>query len=360
MAPLSAESTVHFARPAASRGLPWFLSLTAHGLLLVALVRYVGWPPRTTEVGLKSDSGIYSVSISSAGEEESRGTDPNESRLNGDPVEQLETLYDAGPAPEPQKNNRARHDVFVANEAFVEHSLFARRPFMDLEEILPVSGTSANSEEESEGTDEEGAESAAGSTNESPGNALRSGYARTSVFGATAEGRKFVYVFDRSGSMDGHGGAPLIAAKKELIESLKNLGSTQQFQIIFYNERPRVFSPTGTPGRLVFGTDQNKYLASKFIGGITADGATRHEEALDMALRMGPDAIFFLTDADEPRMTAKQLAQVAKKNQGSMIHTIEFGYGPQADADNFLVILARQNRGQHVYVDLSQFPKKRP
>ena len=81
------------------------------------------------------------------------------------------------------------------------------------------------------------------------------------MFGVSGEGHKFVYVFDRSGSMDGHGGAPLAAAKAELISSLKDLGQVHQFQIIFYNEQPRIFSPTGVLGRLVFGTEQNKNLA---------------------------------------------------------------------------------------------------
>ena len=185
------------------------------------------------------------------------------------------------------------------------------------------------------------------------------GYARTGIFGALGEGRKFAYVFDRSGSMDGHAGAPLSAAKRELIASLNDLGQTQQFQIIFYNEQPRIFNPSGISGRLVFGTDQNKYLAQKFVGSITAFGNTRHEEALALALRMSPDVVFFLTDADEPRMTAAELARIARLNPGATINTIEFGYGTPLDRDNFLVKLAQQNGGTHVYVDVSKLPAAR-
>jgi hypothetical protein len=43
-------------------------------------------------------------------------------------------------------------------------------------------------------------------------------------------------------------------------------------------------------------------------------------------------------------------------NTGTMINTIEFGYGAQADPENFLVKLARQNGGAHVYVDLASLP----
>lgn len=42
------------------------------------------------------------------------------------------------------------------------------------------------------------------------------GTARTEVFGVYGTGSRFVYVFDRSGSMSGHGGRPLAAAKREL------------------------------------------------------------------------------------------------------------------------------------------------
>ncbi len=183
------------------------------------------------------------------------------------------------------------------------------------------------------------------------------GYARTGVFGVESQGFKFVYVFDRSGSMGGHGGAPLAAAQAQLIKSLHDLGQTHQFQIIFYNERPFVFNPSGVAGRLVFGTDENKYQAERFIESITADGATEHEDALALALRMAPDVIFFLTDADEPRLNSTQLAHIARINKGTTINAIEFGFGAQDTTENFLVRLARENGGKHVYVDISSLPR---
>jgi len=187
------------------------------------------------------------------------------------------------------------------------------------------------------------------------------GKARTAVFGVPGEGHKFVYVFDRSGSMGGTGRNALTAAKAELLASLDNLEQTHQFQIIFYNEQPLVFNPTGQPGKLVFATERNKALARQFIGSITADGGTRHEEALVMAMKMRPDVIFFLTDADEPKLWPAQLDKLHRLAGGTTINAIEFGFGPQADADDFLVRLARQNGGQHGYVDVSRlFPVGRP
>src|SRR5262245_51423301 len=65
-------------------------------------------------------------------------------------------------------------------------------------------------------------------------------YARSKLFGLEAHGTKFVYVFDRSGSMSEYRGRPLKAAKDELIASLADLDERNQFYVIFYNEEPRM------------------------------------------------------------------------------------------------------------------------
>jgi len=183
--------------------------------------------------------------------------------------------------------------------------------------------------------------------------------AQTQVFGLQGEGSKFVYVFDRSGSMEGYGGRPIAAAKSELIASLEPLESTHQFQIIFYNEKPFVFNPLGTQRpRLMFGSDRDKEMAQDFVGRVLASGGTRHMEPLRLALNLAPDVIFFLTDADEPRLTDVELEQIRRWNKAdAVINAIQFGSGPFDGENNFLVKLATQNRGQHVYIDVSKLPK---
>ncbi len=180
--------------------------------------------------------------------------------------------------------------------------------------------------------------------------------ARTEVFGLSAVGNRFTYVFDRSGSMGGPGGNLLQAAKAELLRSLDRLGDLHQFQIIFYNESPTMMQLAAQPGRLVLATDDNKSLARDFLARITAGGATRHEEALAAALRMHPDVIFFLTDADEPALTKDQLLRISRLNDDrTTIHTIEFGHGPKVGGEqNFIVMLAGQNGGQYQYVDVTR------
>ncbi len=183
------------------------------------------------------------------------------------------------------------------------------------------------------------------------------GQAKTSVYGLQAEGTKFLYVFDRSGSMSGYGGRPLRSAKAELIASLNDLDRTHQFQIIFYNEEPQVFRPDGRSPRLVFGDEQGRTLAQRFVGSIIAAGGTRHMQPLVMALAMRPDVIFFLTDAEEPKLSGEELERIRRLNKGTQIHTIEFGFGPSSGEENFLMRLARQNGGQHAYVDISKLPE---
>ncbi|HJQ81614.1 MAG TPA: hypothetical protein VJ828_16750 [Lacipirellulaceae bacterium] len=175
------------------------------------------------------------------------------------------------------------------------------------------------------------------------------GDARVSVFGVEGTGSKFVYVFDRSSSMDG---PPLAAAKRQLIESLRSLESAHQFHIIFFNTRTRSFDIAEGGRRIAFATDRNKQLAANFVGGITADGGTDRLAALREAIGFAPDVIFFLTDADDA-MSASELAEIARTNRRlrTAICVIEFGRRATPPGSNFLTELARESGGQYGYVN---------
>jgi len=179
------------------------------------------------------------------------------------------------------------------------------------------------------------------------------GKARVKLFGLVGEGYKFVYVFDRSGSMGGDGRNSLRAVKAELLESLKTLDTVHQFQIIFYNEHAKLFNPSGQAGSLAFATDQNKQRAARFIDSIQAEGGTDHEEALHLAARLHPDVIFFLTDGDDPKLTPAQLEKIRRQAAGTIINAIQFGPGPKPAEASFLEELAHQNGGKYVYIDIS-------
>jgi hypothetical protein len=182
-----------------------------------------------------------------------------------------------------------------------------------------------------------------------PGGLPQGSQASVRVFGVEGVGSKFVYVFDRSTSMEG---PPLAAAKQQLIQSLNSLDRIHQFQIIFFNNQLQRFDLTGGGNRIAFATDRNKTLAGRFVGGITAEGGTDRYTALREAVAFRPDVIFFLTDADSP-MPRSELAQIARLNRsaGATICTIEFGRGPRRQPENFLTELASITDGQYGYVD---------
>jgi hypothetical protein len=180
---------------------------------------------------------------------------------------------------------------------------------------------------------------------------LGSGWSTTEFMQVRGAGTKFVYVIDRSGSMIHHD--RIGAVKRELLASLAQLSPEVQFQVIFYNLRPDVMPIGGKTHKLVYATEANKAAASRFLDTIIADGGTEHFPALKTALGMGPDLIYFLTDADD--LKERDVREVTELNRGrATIHTIEFAIGPERDAENMLRILAQQNRGTYRYIDVGK------
>lgn len=183
---------------------------------------------------------------------------------------------------------------------------------------------------------------------------LKNYQVETSVFGVKGTGSKFIYVFDRSTSMEGYDGIPLAAAKAQLIGSLNDLQRTHQFQIIFYNGNAVPWNPNPSqPPSMMFGDESTKAAACKFIQGIVGRGNTRHLPALQQALRLAPDVVFFLTDAEWPQMSRAELDRIKRLNRGTSINSIEFGVGPRRSRNNFLTQLAQENNGQYSYVDIT-------
>lgn len=154
----------------------------------------------------------------------------------------------------------------------------------------------------------------------------RSPGARTGIFGLEASGNRFVYVFDRSASMGEAAGRPLAAAKAELLASLDDLGESQQFHLIFYNERPVVFAPAAGQGRPIFASDENRRAAARFVEGVAAAGGTRHYEALAAALKLAPDVVFVLTDGTpDDDLAEEELGWLGRAAGAARILVVQFG-----------------------------------
>jgi Ca-activated chloride channel family protein len=186
----------------------------------------------------------------------------------------------------------------------------------------------------------------------------------TSLFGATDTGKKYVYVIDRSFSMDssGSGPAPLSVAKDELTASLQRLDEFQQFQIIFYNSDGQFVLESSTGASDYFwGTDTQRLSAVRQFRLVQPSGGTDHVPALERALQFEPDVVFFLTDGQEPQVTSAELQRIRRLNRRARIHCIEFGEGTRItgqdgiDPGNWLQKLALDNGGQYVYRDVRRF-----
>jgi hypothetical protein len=183
------------------------------------------------------------------------------------------------------------------------------------------------------------------------------GKAKTSVFGVEGYGDSFVYLFDRSDSMNAGQAGPLRAAKRELMASLESLTSVHQFQIVFYNEAPTPYRSSISRNRgMLFASDAEKRQAMRFVSNVVALGGTEHLDALRLAIAMAPDVIFFLTDADEPVLKADQLADLVDRCQraGTTIHAIEFGQGSNPRSGRWIEALADRTGGEYRYLDATE------
>jgi hypothetical protein len=67
--------------------------------------------------------------------------------------------------------------------------------------------------------------------------------------------------------------------------------------------------------------------------------------------------IYFLTDADDPALSARDLDEIRRLNPGTRIHAIEFGEGGKLDASTAMERLAQQNHGAYQYVDVKKLPR---
>ncbi|HBE67533.1 MAG TPA: hypothetical protein DDW52_05220 [Planctomycetaceae bacterium] len=181
---------------------------------------------------------------------------------------------------------------------------------------------------------------------------------KTSVFGIEGEGSSFVYVFDRSASMNGYSGAPLAKAKRELSTSLKSLGPAHQFQVIFYNDYVRIFGvDSAGVAQIHRGEERTKEEALRFVRETIADGGTAHIPALRRGLGLSPDVLFFLTDADRPVPNQRELDLLldAASRAGTTLHCIQFGSGVIQGEGGWIAHLARSTGGNFRYINVAEF-----
>src|SRR5438128_3341 len=159
-----------------------------------------------------------------------------------------------------------------------------------------------------------------GTSQRSPGEPSRAEVpagAATTFFDVPARGRSIVYLIDASSSM-GPSGA-WSAAAAELLASIERLPPDARFQVLIYSNGVRLLLPR-YPDWLPAAPNIRGQLAQA-LQELEPAGGTDHGPALRAALQLRPDAVYFLTDADD--LTSEHVRLVAQHNRDrSVIHTI--------------------------------------
>lgn len=192
-----------------------------------------------------------------------------------------------------------------------------------------------------------------------PGGQLRAtslglGPGETAFIDIRDSGKTFVYAIDCSGSMVGN---RIAFARAQLASSLNVLQPYQQFQVLFYNTRVIQLSlrRDGIARGMYSANQQNVAQAIRQIRKVRPNEGTKHFAALEKAIKLKPDVIFFLTDGHDTPLSPKDQKFLKQLNGGkSRIHCIEFGQGELIAARTWLRTVAQENGGRYKYVDINQ------
>jgi hypothetical protein len=175
----------------------------------------------------------------------------------------------------------------------------------------------------------------------------------TQFFGARDHAHSFTYVIDCSGSMAMHNS--LDVAKREMLSSINQLPPDANFAVIFYSLETRVLSdPHGRKG-LMAATASNKARVRSQLETVAPLGGTDHMLALREALKLKPEVIFFLTDAD--LMSNSDVNEILAEAGPTRIQAVEFGLGTELGLRSPLSRLAATTGGTYLYIDVSKFPR---
>jgi hypothetical protein len=183
-----------------------------------------------------------------------------------------------------------------------------------------------------------------GGRGEGNGTGLGDGDGRK-FFGAESQGHRFVYVVDRSGSMnhphDSDAKTRFRRLKFELLSSIGRMTPDQEFYIVFFNEDPHPM-PART---LQPATPEAKQHYLEWMSRMRAVGRTDPRRALQLALRLEPDTIYFLSDGSFQHKIARDLRKIRQRR--AVIHTFAFG---ETAGRETLESVAENNGGKYHFV----------
>lgn len=161
-------------------------------------------------------------------------------------------------------------------------------------------------------------------------------------FGIGGKGGTFVYVVDLSGSMNEEG--KWERARAELMRSIEHLTEDQKFYIIFYNDG---WYPMAAD-EPIDSTAKNIDRTRRWVNRLWPGGGTYPLEALLHALKLEPDAVYFLSDGRFDPATIEALRVHNPSSNGQIpIHTIAF---VNQETIGIMKQIAKQSGGKFRFV----------
>ena len=172
------------------------------------------------------------------------------------------------------------------------------------------------------------------------------GKASTDFFGIGGYGKRFVYVVDCSDSMNDNG--KFDRARYELLHSIEQLTSEQEYYVIFFNQRPHPME-SDKPLRA---TPDNVQKTTLWIQQAEARGGTNPLPALSLALSLRPDAIYFLTDGQFDPIVAREVRIQNRTNLRTGYHSVPINTVAFYDrmAEGLMRMIARNSAGEYRFV----------
>ena len=164
-------------------------------------------------------------------------------------------------------------------------------------------------------------------------------------FGSESSIESVVFVVDCSGSMNrphaSEAKTRFRRLKFELVKSIGNMTPAKRFFILFFNDRAHPMPAAG----LQWATPDAQQHYLTWMAKVPAVGDTDPRSALHHALRLGPEAIYFLTDGSFAYKIDQDLLKLRQRRVA--IHTFAFG---DRGAEAVMKSLANNNGGQYHFV----------
>lgn len=189
-----------------------------------------------------------------------------------------------------------------------------------------------------------------------PESTQRAGGTTVRFFGQQGVGNKFLFLIDGSSRMnEGPTPSPMDLLKRELLQSLKMLPETDQFEVVFFNNGMLTASHTTGDITFVQATRQNRESVDQFVKDYIPDGRANPEQALSKAIKAQPHVLFFVCETlDVSSVSAAQWSDLAQRLDGIDCVIIELGFGREPLRGTTLKSWATQTKSNYFWKNTSE------